>query len=589
MKKHKLSVMSLLLVLSLFLAACNGGDDGESTSGDSQDPVTEENKEEVTDENEEEVVEEGPTEGGVATYAVESEFDGLFNFAFYDGSVDGDILSFFDENLIGVDDNLQYVPGIADWTTDDNINYTFTFQQGVKWHNGDELTVHDWVFSLETIAHPDYDGVRFVNVSDIVGAQEFRAGEADNISGLNVIDDYTIEITFDKARVNNLENLWTYPMNRAEFEGIEVKDMSGSPQVRQNPVGLGPFKVKKIVPGEYVEMERFDDYYQGRPYLDGIVVKVIDSSLTKGLLENGEVDMMGVHPSNLGEVEALNNIDLLEIPGLSYYYIGFKMGEWDGDKNVMNIEKYQDKKLRQAMLYAIDRQAWVDAFFSGLAQPVNRPVPSVHWIAAENAMLTNQFEYSPEKAMELLDEAGYVDVDGDGLRDNPDGEKFTVKFGHYATSNPTYEARAQAILQYWQDVGLDAQFATGGLIEVNLYYDMLENDDQELEVFYGGWYTGTDPDPSPLWGSDAKFNYTRWVDAENDRLLDDALDMEIVGTDTEKRMEIYKEWQQFFNEEVPVLPIMELYDLWAVNNRLQGTHINSVGAQNDVHLWYISE
>ncbi|TRZ35780.1 oligopeptide ABC transporter substrate-binding protein [Niallia circulans] len=564
MKKNWIVLTAFMLILSAFLAACSG--DGEKTSTNEGNATGE------------------PQDGGTLVYSLDSAPEGLFNWSFYANATDAEVMEFFDESLIDYDENLKPQPNIASWKTEDNKVYTFTFKEGVKWHNGEELTVNDWVFALETLADKDYDGPRYTNVQTIEGAPAYHDGSADSISGIKIIDDYNIEITFDKARVNNLENVWTYAMPAKEFEGIAVKDMASSEQVRTKPVGLGPFKVKNIVPGESVEFERFDDYFNGKPHLDGVVLKVIDPSLTIGELQNNTLDMTAFHPSIKADIEALDNVKIEQYPGLSYYYIGFRLGTWDGSKNVMNEPKYQDLKLRQAMYYAMNRDEWNEAFFYGVGKTVNTPVPSNHWISADNSEL-EQFKYDPEKAKSLLDEAGYKDIDGDGFREDPNGDPFTVKFSHYATNNPTFETRAQAIVQYWEEVGLKTELS---MTDVNLYYDQIEKADKSIEVFFGGWSTGTDPDPSGLWRSDALWNYSRWVSEKSDKLLDDALDVSIVGTDQEKRKELYVEWQKQFMEELPALPVAELDEVMALNKRVQGVTFD-VSGKNRPNEWWIQQ
>lgn len=577
MNKKLWSLVVLILSLSLVLVACgdkkeedktkdNGSSEGEN--GDDNDAS-------------------GSQEGGTLVYALDSEPPGVFNRAFYGTATDNEVIDFFDDNLITYDDELKPQPNVADWETEDNKVYTFTFQEGVKWHNGEELTVEDWVFALETIAHPDYPGSRFTNVRTVEGAEEFHEGEADSISGLNVINDYEIEITFDKARVNNLENLWTYPMSRKEFEGMEVADMEDSEQVRTNPVGIGPFKVTKIIQGESIQYEAFEDYWQGEPNLDGVVLKIIDPSLVVGELKKDQLDMTEFHPSNYDEITALDNAEVLRAPGLSYYYIGFSLGNWDGKKVVMDKEKYQNQELRLAMAHAIDRDEWIEEYFYGLGSSLNRVVPTSHWIAADDEDLENHFEYDPELAKEILDEAGYVDVDGDGLREDPDGNEFVVKFSHYDTGNPDFETRAKAITQYWNDIGLATELEMADAI---LYYDSFEETDPDLdfEAFFGGWSTGTDPDPTALWASNSISNYPRWDDEANDQLLEDALDMDIVGQDEDKRKDVYTEWQQNINEFIPMIPIAELEEVLAISSRLQGVEID-VSGRNSAHEWWIKE
>ncbi|WP_144509501.1 oligopeptide ABC transporter substrate-binding protein [Bacillus sp. FJAT-22090] len=577
-KKSLFWLIAMLLVFSVFLVACNSKEE-------SSEPASDVNKEEDKG-TETAPPAEDDKKGGTLVYAIDAPPEGLFNYSFYGIATDAEVISFFDEGLIKYDENLSPQPNIASWETEDNKKFKFTFKQGVKFHNGDELTVNDWVFTLKTLASPDYDGPRYSAVQDIEGAPAFREGKATEISGINIINDYEIEITFDKARVNNLTNLWTYVMPSKAFADVPVAEMSAHELVRTKPIGLGAFKVNKIVPGESVEFVRNEDYWNGEVNLDKVILRVVDNTSVVGALQNGDVQMISLQPVTAPEVEKLDNIEIKTAPGLSYYYVGFKLGKFDNNKLAITEEnpKYQSKQLRQAMMYAINRQEWVDAFFFGYGKPVSKPVPSAHWISADESEL-NTYDYDPEKAKALLDEAGYVDVDGDGKREDPKGEKFVVKFSHYATGNPTFEARAKALTQYWEEVGLAAEVE---MTDVNLYYDLIEKDDPSIETFFGGWSTGADPDPSATQKSDQIWNYTRYNNPETDKLLTDALDVEIVGTDTEKRKQLYVEWQKVMNEEVPMLYIAELEEILAVSKTVGGVTID-VSGTNPPAEWYLNK
>lgn len=581
MNKKLWFLLVLLLSLVLALGACS------SSSGDGDDKGKDDGKTEDTNKGDDgESADSGePQDGGTLVYALDSPPHGVFQTSFYSISTDAEVLDFVEDGLVDYDDELKPVPGLAEWETEDNQHYTFKFKEGVKWHNGEELTVDDWIFTLETLADGEYTGSRYMNVKDIEGAADYHDGKADSISGLKKINDYEIEVTFDKARVNNLENVWTNLMPKKEFEGIPVAEMEEHELVRKNPVGTGPYKITKVVDGESIQLEAFDDYWQGKPHIDKIIVKVIDPSLTVGELKNGSVDLVAFHPSVREDIEALDNVEMLTAPGLSYYYIGFRLGSWDGKKNVADYDKYDNKQLRQAMAHAINREEWVEEFFNGLGTVINRPVPSAHWIAADDSELEHQYEFDPEKAKELLDEAGYVDVNDDGFREDPDGNEFVVKFGHYATGNPTFETRAKAITQYWEDVGLKTEL---DMKDSELYYDQLEEGDESVETFFGGWGTSADPDPSGLWKTEDLWNYPRWVNEKNDQLLEDAIDFEVVGTDQDKRKELYIEWQKLVNEEVPMIIVAELTDNYAVSNRVNGLTID-VSGRNSAHEWWVTQ
>lgn len=577
MKKKFWLLLSLVFALSMVLAACadstsdSGGEkDSGSDSGDKSEAKADE-----------------PQKGGTVTYAFTQPFQGLLERGLYEGEDDDLILRFMTDSLVDTNDELLPEPGMADYEVDKDANtVTFTIKDGIKWHDGEPLVAEDMAYAYEVIAHPDYEGSRYSNVAMIEGAEEYHQGKADSISGIEVKDDKTLVLHLTDVAPNTIDNLWNYPMPKHYYKGIAVKDLPESDQVRKNPIGTGPFKVKNIVPGEMVELEKFEDYWQGEPYLDGVVYKVIDASLAAGALEKGEVDIMKIPSSQYEEIKKLDNLELHEESALSFNYIGFKFGHWDKKekKNIMDNPKFQDKKLRQAMAYAIDRQGMLDSFSNGLGELIEAPMPPVSWAKVDDSELTT-YDYDPEKAKQLLDEAGYKDVDGDGWREDPDGNKFTVNFDSMSGSDIS-EPRAQYVLQNWQDVGINAKM-NGGLKEFNLFYDTVEADDPSVDTFMGAWGMASDPDPTGLWTETDLWNYPRWVNEESDKLIKEGISDK--GFDRDYRVEVYGEWQKLVNEELPMIFLYSPIDVYAANKRLQNVHTNSFTSQVDTHLWWVTD
>lgn len=160
MKKKSFWLISLLLVFSMFLAACNSGNEtsGNEKDGDKEEANTGE-----------------PVEGGNVTVAVTSAPEGVLEPAYYGSAIDAEILNFMTDGIYSVNDELEYEPDLATWEiSDDKLTYTFKFKEGVKWHNGEELTAEDYQFALETMADPEYTGPRFNYVEGIKGAKEKR-------------------------------------------------------------------------------------------------------------------------------------------------------------------------------------------------------------------------------------------------------------------------------------------------------------------------------------------------------------------------------------------------------------------------------
>lgn len=576
-KKSLLTLGTSVLALSAFLAAC------------SEEPAA--TPKEPTDGGDTGTTEEpAAVEGGKVTFGFTQPFAGVLSYAFYEGVDDSNILQFMHEGLTQLDDQLVAVPNLASWeVSEDFKSVKFTLEKGVKWHDGEELTAEDMVFAWEIIGHKDYTGPRFANVSNIVGIDEYKEGTAETISGVEVHDDYSFTVNFKEPSVVLVENLWTIPEPKHYYDGVAIADLAASAQVRQNPIGVGPFKVKSITAGESVELERFDDYWQGAAKLDGVVYKVIDGALAQGLIQNGEVDIMEAPKDQWETISGLENINPTTIDAMSYSYIAFDWGKYDAEKGtvVSDNPKFQEKKLRHALAHALDRQAFIDAFANGLGKPLNTPFPSVSWAAIPDSEI-NTYEYDVEKAKSLLDEAGYVDTDGDGFREDPKGEQFTVNFDAMSGSE-TAEARAQFIIQSWGEVGVKAQLNGGALKEFNLFYDTIEADDPSVETFMGAWGLSADPDPSGIWLSTDTWNMWRWFNEESDALIKKGTTLPAEGVSVEDhRKEVYYEWQKLVNEELPVIFFEQRVTPWAINKRVQGVNVTPFGV-SDYHLWSVTE
>ncbi|MBG9545677.1 peptide ABC transporter substrate-binding protein [Cytobacillus firmus] len=578
MKKSALWLLSLLLVMSVFLAACSGGGEKASTDKEPKDDGKASGE---------------AQEGGTVTFGYTQPFKGVLSYAYYEGEDDVNALKFMHEGIFNTSEELTTVPGLADWEmSEDNTKLTIKFKEGIKWHDGEELTVEDLEYAWYLIADPTYEGARFANVEMIKGAQEYKDGKADKIEGIKIIDDYTIEVTVKSPTVNLIDNIWSYPEPKHYYGDISSKELPDSDQIRKNPIGIGPFKVKNIVPGEMIEFERFDDYWQGKPKLDGIVYKIIDGSLTQGLVQNGEIDVIEAPKDQWETIKALDNVNPQEVDALSYSYIAFDWGHYDTKKGVVvsDNKKFQNKNLRHAMAHAIDRQAFIDGFANGLGKPLNTPFPSVSWAKIDESEI-NAYEFDQEKAKKLLDEAGYVDKDGDGFREDPEGKPFTINFDAMAGAE-TSEARAQFILQSWQEVGLNAKLNGGSLKDFNLFYDTIEADDPSVETFMGAWGLASDPDPAGIWLSTDKWNMWRWYSEESDALIKKGVTFpEDPSKDVkEHRQEIYNEWQKLVNEELPVIFFEQRVDAWAVNKRVGGVKLYADGVMpNEVYNWHIVE
>lgn len=571
MKKAYRYLWFLSLIVVVVLSAC--GKNGNETSNTS-------NKTGKSD-----------AKGGTLTVGIAEPPEGNFQSIYTGSTGDSNVIDFFNDSLIDVGDDLKIKPKILSWEKDknDDLKYTFKVKKGIQWQDGNPFTINDWVFTLETLADPDYDGPRYSGVAVIQGAEEKRNGQADRISGIKKIDDYTAEITFKEHKANNLLELWTSaPISEKVFKDIPVKDMAKSDAVRKNPIGIGPYKVKRIVDGESVELVKNKDYWRGEPNIDNINLRVVEQTSMTQALENGDIDMATITAPIAKEIKdsGSENLQLLQAPSTSYAIVGFVLNDYDKKAQKIGKErpKYQDKKLRQAMAYAINRKEWIDAFYYGYGKPLNGLIPSAHWSGAKEGDV-KEYKYDVDKAKQLLDEGGYKDKDGDGFREDPQGKPFVVNLKHYAGSNPTFEPRTAALKGYWEKVGLKTKVE---MEEFGKYSSDLEKSSKDMEVYFRTWQQGSDPDPSELYRSTALWNESRYNNPKADKILDEAVDTKVVGDDNDKRKEKYLEWQKIMAEDVPVIPIVELEDVTAVSSRVKNFEVSLKGS-NPIYEWSVED
>jgi len=515
-------------------------------------------------------------EGGHLNYGLvaDSPFEGILNGVFFENAYDAEILQFFDEALLATDENSQFTQeGAATYEmSKDYKTMTITIRDGVKWHDGNPVTGEDLEFAYLTIGHPDYNGSRYdTTFQNIIGMDEYHAGKAERISGIKV-NGNRVSLTFKEANPSILTGVWTYPLHKKYLRDIPVAQMSASEKIRQHPIGFGPFKVKKIVQGEAIEFEAFDEYWKGKPKLDRISLSVVNSTTAVKALQAGKIDIAKISADLYEGTKKLTNVNLLGQMESTYTYIGFKLGHYDLDKkeNVMGGTKLSDKRVRQAIGYAINNDEVGRFLYKGLRFQANTVIPPTQPNYYDASF--QGYTYNPEKAKRLLDEAGYVDRNGDGFREDPKGKKFVLNFASMAGGDAA-EPLARYYIQQWRDVGLYVQLLEGRLHEFNSFYDRLKKDDEKIDLYQAAFGVGSDPDPSGLWARDAAFNYTRWVNEKNDELLQKGVSVEAFNN--EYRAEVYKEWQALIKEEAPLIPTLFRYGFLGVNKRVRDLELET--------------
>ena len=443
----------------------------------------------------------------------------------------------------------------------------------MKWSDGQPIVADDIIYTYEVIGNKEYTGVRYSDESaKIVGMEDYKAGKASTISGIKKIDDKTVEISFKEMGQgiytggNGLER---YAMPKHYLKDVPIKDLEKSEKIRSKVVVAGPYTISSIVPGESIELKGNPYYFKGKPKTDKVTIQVVNSQTITAAMKSGKYDIVLDIPTELYKTyKDLDNIDTLGRQELYYSYLGFKMGKYDKTKgeNVVNPNaKMADLKLRQALAYGLDIKQMVKAFYDGLREKATSSVPPVFEKYYPKDLAG--FPYDPEKAKKLLDEAGYKDVNGDGYREDKNGKPFEIKIAAMSGGDIA-EPLVQFYIQQWKEIGIKGVLATGRLIEFNSFYDKVEADDPEIDVYFAAWGVGTNLGPYETAGRKSMFNYSRFASDENDKLMAEVTSPKTL-TDPNYKPEAYKKWQEYYINQAVEVPLTYRYQLYPVNKRVK--------------------
>ena len=571
MKKRNVMILFSATV-ALTLAACGSKEQSSSTSSTSG-----------TTKYASEVTHDGtPIKGGTLKYAIvsSSPFSGIFADELSSDTNDSSIGGLIDESMFDYDENRKLTnTGLASIEFDvENKTATVTLNsKDYKWSDGQPVTIDDYIFAYQAIGNKDYTGVRYDDdYKNVVGMEEYHDGKADSVSGLEKVDDYTVKIHF-KEMSPSMQlaggSVCAYIMPKHIFKDIPEAEWEKSDYVRGTKfVGLGQFKIESIVNGESVTLVPNEHYYKGVAKVDKVIMEVVSPDNIVSEMKAGNYDIATMPNSQYEAYKDLTNVTLLSAQASAYEYIGFHLGKYDKEagKNVTDPNaKMADVKLRQAMAYALDIDAAGQNLYNGLQHSSNSII--IPFFKDVYNKDQEGFSYNPEKAKQLLDEAGYKDVDGDGIRENKDGSKLTINFAA-RTRDEANESLVQQYLNWWKEIGLNVQLYTGRTIELNSFYDKVQADDPEIDVFAAGWSTGYDPNPSGLFGETAQFNFERYVDAEGTAIMNKISSTE--SFDSAKNVEFYKEWQKYVHDKAFIFPTLVGEELTAVNKRVKYYDVN---------------
>ena len=563
----------------LLLASCGGINDGgaKDAKKEAVDVSTVESQYPSYVENE-----GTPVEATVLKVAVvsDSPFRGIFNGFLYSDSLDGSFMASTMNGAFPIDPDLKIILDSDETPIKVSVNpeektVTYKINPNFKWSNGEPVTTKDIVKTYEIMANQEYitssKSLRYnKNRKAIVGIEEYNEGKADKISGLEVIDDSTMKIHLKEMTPSVYwgGNFVPEFVNAKQFEGIPMDKITESDALRKNPLSYGPYVIKEIVQGEKVIFEANPYYYKGEPKIKRLEMEILPPSQQVAAIKSGKYDIvLKVSPEIFPELEKLDNINILTKKAGSMNYIAFKLGKWDEEKNEVVTDpnsKMYDLNLRKAIAYAIDMDAVSKQFYHGLSTPAKSQLsplfPSLH-----NPEI-NGFKQDVEKAKQLLDEAGFKDVDGDGIREGKDGKpvKYTLAM---MSGGEIAEPLAQYYIQQWRGIGLDVELLDGRLLDSKNFYNRVNGDDPAIDFCIAGIGFGTDPQQLAIFGKNAKFNISRYISDNLEAALDATVSKDAMNE--EYRVKAYKDYEKVFMEEIPAVPILNKLDILVVNKRIK--------------------
>ena len=564
-------IVALCLATSFLFTAC-----GKTEKKESKGTKQEEKKKDSGVQDNLVIENEGtPVENATLkiAYVSDSPFTGIFHQAFATGNPDMEILAYSTNGTFKMDENYKLTNGGGadiEFNVDEK-KATITINEKYTWNDGTPVTSADFLEYYKIVAHKDYTGVRFDDeMRNVVGIDEYHDGKAKDISGFKTLSDKKFEIHF---KAFSPAILWGggipfEPVPSHKLKDIPVKEQEAHDITRKNPLSPGPYYIKEIVPGQQVIFEANPYYYKGQPKVKTVVWKIVPSAQIVAALQAGEYDLtVGLNADLYSKVKSLSNIKVGVQDDLSYSYIGFKLGKWDKAKGEAIPDpnaKMADVKLRQAMAYAIDNDLVGTKFYEGLRRNATQlMIPAFKEFYDDSI---KGYTIDLEKAKQLLDEAGYKDVNGDGIREDKNGQPFKINFASMSGS-AIAEPITNYYIQQWKLIGLDVQLTNGRLIEFNSFYEKVQADDPEIDIYQAAWGTGSNPNPTSLYGRKASFNFPRFATPELDAILNKINSVEAV--DKEFRSKAYKEFANYMFENVPVVPTLFRKGIVAVNNRVK--------------------
>ena len=443
------------------------------------------------------------------------------------------------EPLITFDTGMELAPRLAEsWeVSEDGLDITFTLREGVMFHNGETLSADDVVYTFEW-------------VMDAANASVHRAIYND-IQSVEAISDSQVVFRLEAANAFVLNNIALMPIVPAS-----VADSDG---FRDNPIGTGPLMFESWARDDRMVLRAFDDYWGGRPQVDVVEFRAIPDDTARLLaFEAGDIDLYQgrVVPSEVANLEANPNVTVQRIPGLTYTYVAFNQ----------QVEGLQDVRVRQAISHLIDRDAIISRVKEGTAEEAISMFPSNSPWFHEGVP---RFSYNPERAAELLAEAGVSEL---SLR-------------LHTNQNPIREQIAEILAFELGRLGIEV---TISIEEWGAFLGRIQSDEGDYDMFILGWSRNVDPDRAIArqFDSQGGSNETFFANERIDEILALGRTMPLLS---DEQLAMYNEAQEIIVDEAPYAFIFFDEEVGVQQANISGwdMHPYVTATFQDIHLFEV--
>lgn len=552
--KYKMFVpVSLLVLIAAMVAACGGTPAGPPQSAPSNNAAPTAAPAPTT------AAAAQPIDGGTVTTPIGADptFNPWHPSAFAESVF---IYRVLFDGLTKPGKDLAPAPDLATkWEASaDGLTWTFTLRNDVKWSDGVAFNADDVAYTF----------------NDVVLNKDLAASGKGNyaaVKSVTVVDPQTVKFNLSQP-ISALPAYLGYNAGILPKHSLAGSDpFKNTTFNKEKPVSSGPFMMESYVPGQSVTLVRNPNYFGGKAHLDKLVFKIVaDPNTQVAQALSGELDIMLLdNKAAIDTLKAKNTLQLVPRSLVQFYWFALNQ------ENPL----FQDVRVRQAILYAIDRKAIIANVDKGYAIPANSAI-SPALAAYYDASLESKYPYDPAKAKQLLAEAGWKDDGKGGLVKDGKPFAFTMDFGLRANLQPVNEL----VQQYLKAVGIQAT------LNAQEWNAMIKKDvvDRNYEAQLNWWVTPPDPDVTPYFVSTAAgkgFNIPGYKDPKLDELL-------IKGqttSDPAARKQIYKDLQAYMSETLPYVFLWYPQEIDVINTRLQGVPaINLRDSMNYTNEWWVN-